>query len=500
MKTALSVIFSLVTVSLFAQSNRQHYDYMQEQIDYFDSWWQNPAMRFYYPMLRFTDVSFSETITNQSVYNPQKGNKSNNFLFSANSFTKQEHQLFYGAASYSNGIQKNVNWNTLTDVDKLYPYIVADTIADKMYKEQYYFAGGYARRFQKIIAGIFTNYTAATAYDRRDPRPNNTVSNLQITAGVSTSIVSNYCLGVSLQFNQYQQDQSLSLYKDNGSAIVYYLRGFGVADRDFSTVITKNRGGVGNIYKQKQYEANVSLYPKNKKGFFANIGVTMSDLELETGNINQTVAKLENQKGNIALGYKINRNYSVKLFGEFAKQEGTEYIYKSSSELINKAKKYKCNNIILGTAIAGKINYSKQLKVNFVAEVKYRSFEQKYLKIGAEAPNRKKVNNLTFSFTKNVLKQFKKSSLLIKFGAKYRNNLHKELKAGYLITKNAMRNLVEPIYRYETENFLAASLAVRYDYPINSKYNVYAKANVACAYFKNKDKNKLYGIGIGLAF
>lgn len=500
MKIALSVLFSLATVALFAQNTHINYDYNKEQIGFFDLWWQNPAMRFNYPLNKTTDVSFSETITDNSIYNPQNGNKSSNFLFNANAFTKQENKLFYGAASYNNGIRKNVKWNTLTDINRLYPYIIADTIADKLYKEQYYFAGGYAHKFKKITAGIFANYTASTSYGKLDPRPNNTVSDLQVTIGASTPISSNYSLGISLFFDKYQQDQSLSIYKDNGQARIYYLRGFGVADKYFSTMITKNGGGANTIYKEKIYGGSISLYPQTTKGFFAALKAKTSNLELVSGNQNITVAMLDGKTAEIAVGYKINSNYNVKLLSEYQQKEGTEYSYTFGAKLIAEGKKYKTNNLTFGAAFAGKINYNKNTKGNVIMAVKWNSLEQKYMKIGGVATNKKEVDNLVVTFTKNILRQFKKSSLLMKFGATYRHNINKDLKAGNLAVKNAVKELVEPTYKLETENYTAANLLLRYDYFIDNKYSIYLKANATYAYFASSDSNKLYGIGIGLSF
>ncbi len=499
-KNTLFVIFCLATVALFAQSNRPNYDFMKEQVDYWGLWWQNPAMRFYYPTQHFTDVSLSVSLSNQSVYNPQKGNKSSSILFAAKSFTKQKQQLFYGAANYSNGIQKNIKWNTLTDVDQLYPYIVADTITDKMYKEQYYFSGGYAYQFQKVAVGVFADYTAANAYDRIDPRPNNTVSNLQVVTGISTNILPNYSVGVNLRFNKYQQDQSLSIYKNDNAAAVYYLRGFGVADRDFSSVITKTNGGADNMYKQKEYELAAQIYPAKGKGFFLALSTIKNKLELKTGNLNQTVVTLQSRREKIALGYQFSRNYNIKLWAELSSNEGVEYIYKNRTNLINKVKKYKRDGTLLGVDFAGRINYSNQLKSNFIVGINYSNDNQQYIRIGSVIANEKKIDNLMFHISKNLLKMAEKSSWLIKLGLVYRDNIDKELKSGYLATKNAIAGLVEPIYRYETENYLAAELGFRYDYFIDAKYSAYIKANTSYTYFKSNDNNQFYRIGVGLSF
>jgi hypothetical protein len=497
-------VFSIASVSGIAQNNRPLYDYQKEQINFFSSWWHNPAMRFYYPIDKITDVSFSETITNNNIYNIQEGNKSHHFLFTANSFTKEDKQLFYGMATYNKGVQENINWNTLTDINRLYPYIVADTISDKMYKEQYDFAGGYAHKYNKLTLGAFVSYTASTAYDRHDPRPQNTVSDLKVTMGASYPIGSKYKVGFNLYFDKYQQDQSLRIYKEGGSAKIFYLRGLGVADEQFSTVITKTAGGADNTYKQKKYGGTISLYPEANSGIFLALSAATSNLELISGNRNTTICMLDNNTSTVELGYKINRNYNVKLLGEYQQKEGAEYIYTFSGSLLNKAIKYKNKEYLVGVSVSGKINWADNIKGNFVTNFSWNSTDEKYMKIGNTAINTKKIENISFDLVKNVLQQFNRSHLLLKIEANYSHNLNKKLNVGKLAAPEIIENLVEPNFLYQSANIVSGNLLLRYDYYINKKYAVYVKGNYRYTRFPKLDSdintNKLYGMGLGLTF
>ncbi|WP_133249963.1 DUF6850 family outer membrane beta-barrel protein [Marinifilum breve] len=503
-KIILSAILALICTMGNAQNNRTNYEFQKDQIGLFSSWWNNPAMRFHYPLEELTEVSLSQSAYDNNVYNVQKGDKGNNFEFLANSFTKKQNKLFYGGASYNNGVQKNVNWNTLTDIDRLYPYIVADTIPDKMRKEQYYFSGGYAQKMNESVLGIFASYTASTSYDRRDPRPYNKVFDLQLATGISRKLLPDYNFGLNVFFDRYQQDQKLSLFKDNGSASVFYLRGLGVADATYSTVITKTNGGADNTYKQNCYGVNLSMLPLNKKRLFVSLSASINNLELTSGN-NQTVSEYDKKLGKLEFAYKISKGYNIKLLGELSKGDGTEFNYDISKKyLLNKAKKFTNITQFLQLAFAGEMNLGSKTKANFILSSDYHSLEEKYLKIGNASINNKNIKNLSIGFLANVLRQYEQSSLLFKLETNYRNNLSKELNAGRLAADKAIEQLVMPNYTFQSSNRLFTNLLIRYDYFINEKYALYLKGNFAYSKFNQIDTgendNRAYSIAIGLSF
>lgn len=504
-KTILSAVLVFICIIGNAQINRSNYDFQKDQIDLFSSWWKNPAMRFHYPLEKLTEVSLSQSAYDNNVYDVQKGDKGNNFEFLASSFTKRQNKLFYGGATYDNGVQKNVNWNTLTDIDRLYPYIVADTIPDKMLKEQYYFSGGYAQKINESVLGIFASYTASTSYDRKDPRPLNKVTDLHLIAGLSRTLFPNYNFGLSLFFDKYQQDQTLSLFKDNGSARVNYLRGLGVTDVTYSTVITKTGGGAQNTYSQNCYGLNISMLPLNKKRLFISLSASGNNLELIAGNNNQTVSEYDKKLGKLEFAYRISEAYKIKLLGELSKGDGTEYNYdRSKQHLLNKAKKFKNMTQLLQLSFVGEVDLGTNTKGNFILRADYQSLEEKYLKTGNASINNKNIKNLSTGFLINVLKQYERSGLLLKLETNYRKNLSKELNAGTLAADKAIEQLVEPNYIFQSANQLFTDLLIRYDYYINEKYAVYLKGNFGYSRFNQIDSggndNKTYSIAVGLSF
>ena len=49
----------------------------------------------------------------------------------------------WGGASYQTGRKRNIRFNSTSDYDQLYPYVMADTIGGDLQNEQYAFSGGY---------------------------------------------------------------------------------------------------------------------------------------------------------------------------------------------------------------------------------------------------------------------------------------------------------------------------------------------------------------------
>lgn len=478
-------------------------DYHKDKIAFFEDWWQNPAMRFAFPIQQFTDVSLNYRQENNEAFATQKGADLNVFTFRANSFFRDTTQLYYGKAMYSKWNVEGYNWNTIADVDLLQPYIVADTIGGKMYNEKYIFAGGYARRFSKFSLGALASFRAMTSYKKKDPRPENTVSDLHLNLGAAWEMSNTYSLGVTFLFKKYTQDNKISIFKDGSGTMLYYLRGLGIADEHFSTVITYN-SSPSNKYKLNDYGILLSLFPTEESACLAMLSYEKKDLGFlyQKGTIWQDISDLQTNLAKGSFGYRFQVNdvgFLTKIYGQYGNQIGTEYIYKMNGLLLSTAEKYKNTNYLGGFEVLGTYawkNVNSLTKLN----VAYSSQEERYGNAKKITSSAKDVGNITLNLQENLLWNFEKSAFLAKVALGYRHNLNKDLRAGTLTADGARANLIQPNYLFEISDYFAGQLTLRYDYQLNEKFRIYGKGMCYYANYDDLGNRQYFQIAIGVSF
>lgn len=501
-KKLLSVLLCLSLLTIVkGQAKRIVEDYYKEEINFFSEWWHNPAMRFASPHHQFTDVSFNYSQEDNEAFAVQKGSEISTFKFRANSFFRDANKLYYGKAAYNKWDIEGSKWNSSSDIDLIYPYIVADDARVKVANEQYSLAGGYAQRFGKINLGASASYRAMTAYKRKDPRPKNTIYDLSFRLGGTYQLSNKYLLGSSLYFNKYQQRQSIRVYAKANEPNLYYLRGIGITFDGFDITV-KNGSVFGNEYIQNTYAVRLSLLPLDKKGVFATTYFSKKQLnlceseeplrEIITMNINTATA-------NLGYGNKtLNMEYFVKLYGKYKQAKSKEYTYqvKILSQVLEK---YTNMNYVAGLEALATyhLGNTKSLS-NF--DISYNRNNERYIDAQQRYCASKEINNLKGNIQQSFLWNFKKSSFLTKIGASYRHNLKKKLKTSDLTHSDIRETLVEPDFRFYTTNAIGGKLTLRYDYQLHKEFSIYGKTKYRYANYKNIG-NRQYGeVTLGLTF
>lgn len=105
----------------------------------------------------------------------------------------------WGNAYYHNGERKNVQWNESADYELIYPYVMADTIGGDIKSETYFFEGGYAASHGRWTFGGEFSYRALLEYRDVDPRPRNSIADLQGKAGASYQFNKRYAVALSAE-------------------------------------------------------------------------------------------------------------------------------------------------------------------------------------------------------------------------------------------------------------------------------------------------------------
>lgn len=498
----LCFLFALILKKTNAQNDSltKISDFEKEKLAFFKTFWQNPTMKFAFPIKKIAELAFIGSIAEKKAAPAQEAKQQQTFVFQAHSFSKKKNYLYYGAAKYKKSLNKNSLWNTSADYQRLIPYIIADTIPATVNNETYAFEGGYALKIKKINLGAFASYRAVKEFRELDPRPLNNVADLNVSIANSLLLKNNYLLSINWIYNQYQQNQDIGIFKQGSAAKIFFLRGFGISEQSFSSVV-KDGGGLSNIYKQKIHKINLSLLPLSDKGFFANIGISNKKFSL-LGDYNDLVSSLIKNKFATEIGRKISlskHKIALKLEGNYIYSKGNEYNYSFNRKLLNKINKYHDEFSNIAFSLLDEYHYKSNIYTKIKVDIEYKNQKTNYYNLG-KTVGEESFSSLHFSGTKSILFLFQKSLFLSKIYFGYQQSLHKYIKHPPLEIPLAKISLVEHNYKLYTANFAYADLLLRYDYKVREHIFIFAKLLVSHTLFFELNHNQKYLLSLGFNF
>lgn len=196
---------------------------------------------------------------------PRQGTGDYMWSVGAVTYTKYKSSTLWGDASYSNGKTRAMVWNETGDADRLYPYLIADSIGGDLSRERYRFHGGYADHRGPLAWGVEMGYTATLEYRSVDPRPRNVTGVLDISAGGMIRLGGDYYGGIMLAWQKYKQDNEVTFKSEMGVDKIFHLTGLGHHYNRFAGT------GLSTYYTGNLYLAGLSLYPADSHGFFATL-------------------------------------------------------------------------------------------------------------------------------------------------------------------------------------------------------------------------------------
>lgn len=502
-KYILSLFLLINTVTLvFSQDRSANVgDFKQELIQIQDDIWSNPAMLGYQYNESFTDVSLAwKQWKANGMHRIETGDKTSSIDFDAYSFKKREKSFVFGRASYSKSNTDNIKWNTVIDYTELAPYIVGDTIGGKSYGEKYSFEGTYSLIQKKNTYAILAKYRSSESYRKLDPRPKSTVSDLEVNLGATTEISSKYRFGAYVGFRNYQQDHSIVAKRPGTGIKIFYLRGLGISDENFSTVVT-NGGGVGNTYEKKGYFLGSQLFPISQTGWFQSFSYKKSKLEfLKTvGKGYDAVNDLDTKEFNFSLGKQFqvtNKIVKVKSFVSLLNKNGSDYYYNHNRQLLSVTEKYSARHSDGGFKGVLFIKNSKHSSL-YSAMIKY-SFDESEYQIATSKNPKQELEYVTLKLNTGRNFQFSKSSLNIKFGALAQYCINSDLITSSLAKGKANESLIVPNFEYLKSNWLNLTSNIRYDIDTKSTYGIYTKLAYQHIIIENSKIQYSFNFAIGL--
>ena len=379
-----------------------------------------------------------------------------------------ENTKLWGAASFRSYEKASMAWNSNIDLDKIYPYVMADTVGGGLKGEDYNFEGGFSRAFGKYIIGAELAVGASVAYRQLDPRPLNKSIDLNATLSIGRIFAKKHILAIAINAERYSQNSSVQFLNELGEAKVYHLSGLGMHYVRFAgannTVYYSGLGG----------QLSIDYSQIDALGFYAHTKYRMSSLDKILPDKNDiAINGLKDNDMSVLVGYNlqtdklsllgVSLNYSrtdrkgeERIFGD---PSGSVYPQIAASEMYGRLRQRLELNIVANFEMP---NWRSTTTLNpeFIKEREHYFSPDRKRKY--EIMNLSLEQNLLFKLKKGLLHS---NTLLAKCISLNRDHVFtshsKDVAFGLEVENN--------VFNFNSSNSFGLSQSLRYDLPLRSK-------------------------------
>jgi len=334
---ALALIITPATLSVWAQATQrlEMQDTLQAD-QLLTVAWNNPAVMQLARSTSTSSVGGAWTVSDQNdndsdrpMLDVQQGDYSRVWTLGARTHIKHGGSTLWGHANYENGFTRGMSWNETSDLDMVYPYVLADSVTSSRLKmERYSFGGGYADNNGNLYWGATIDYTAGLHYRSVDPRPRNVISDLNISAGIGKVVRGTHVAAVALHFKKYKQTNNVAFYSELGHDKIFHLTGL---TNDYGRFAGT---GEASYYNGYRWGATANLHPVMQQGLtlavtasrlaFDNILTTLNELPLAHVTHNAITGEL---------GW-LSRNWGVRGVINASRRVGTENVFGDAASAV----------------------------------------------------------------------------------------------------------------------------------------------------------------------
>lgn len=463
--------------------------------------YRNPAINYYFRNITFSELSlgWKHEKANKSLI-LQKGNGDESLMFNASSYLSlKKNSKVWGKAHFYSGKKKDITYNESSDLDIVYPYISADTLGGNLTYEEYFFAGGYAQDTRKTVWGIYADYRALMEYRRVDPRPKNTTSDLNVSAGITLKTKSRYSGGIALHVRKYKQTNLIKFFSELGGIKIFHSSGLGMDYNRFSG------NNTNSYYKGWGYGSSLSLFPKTKQGIFITASYDYFTFEKIISDLNELpLNQLNENNGAIEMGYRFkreNQEWSVKLRGKLLSKEGIENLFGDAASniypQIGEAQQFTLQNyhITLETTY-GRRSQNKRYQWFILPRLGMNNIEMKY----ADPHRLIKLCHLSGGVKFRLSAVYKKSIFQFHLEGEYNYTYDSELQLTEIEEKQKMLYPLQINYSNLSGNGKNGSASIRWDHPVARDKGIF----ISFYYSKHLHANSIHNDGVrikgGLTF
>lgn len=326
----------------------------------------------------------------------QSPSKSHTYGFYSNGYVKEGKWKFYGNFNYHNSLGEKIKWVSVMEPYSGNPYTVGDSIGGDYWKEYFTMEGKISHSLSDRLAwGLDIKYDAGVGTKRKDPRPDNTITNFDIRPGIVLSF-DKLKFGGNFRYQGGKEDIAFELVSGKKFDL-FYFNGMGV----FSSTIERDpRFAISNLYGGSLQVVFDSESIKNYTSASFDKKVT----DIKRGKFDPLqIALVDNYSTEINSDFifgsnnlRINRlglNYlSTKIYGQepVVKPELMQVTYQWSTVakytlFWNESSQYKlsysfsklhdADHMNWGARIEGSV-YSDKTKYYFVPEYNQQEFNQ----------------------------------------------------------------------------------------------------------------------------
>jgi len=162
----------------------------------------------------------------------QEPDETNRYGFHTNGYSAVGKWRFYGSFNYFSETDGGISWVNVIEPYNGNPYTVGDSVGGDYWKEYYTMEGKATWMMNgNFSAGIDVKYRGGVGTKRKDPRPENTITDFEITPGVIWNS-GKLRLGASLRIESGKEDIEFTSVTGNKFDL-FYFRGLGA----FSTTM-----------------------------------------------------------------------------------------------------------------------------------------------------------------------------------------------------------------------------------------------------------------------
>lgn len=203
---------------------------------------------------RFGEAYFGFNSANGDYRLFQAPDHINQYGFYSNGYVKHGDWKFYGNFNYFNIQEKDIKWVDMIEPYSGNPYIIGDSIGGNYWKEYFKMQGKVAYSLNNLISlGFDVRYDAGVGTKRKDPRPENTITNFDIRPGFVLNF-NKIKLGANLRYQGEKEDIDFNLVTSNLYSI-FYFKGLGGYTSEASTA-----SGLNDSYTESTlYGGSVQL-------------------------------------------------------------------------------------------------------------------------------------------------------------------------------------------------------------------------------------------------
>lgn len=432
--------------------------------------WDNPAVKQWQRSKSLSQVGLQWRLRHEDeAVVSQQGDHEATYVFDAKTYMKHKSSTLWGRAYYHNGQQRGMRWNETSDIDVVYPYLLADSVdSHPMKLERYSFMGGYADTHGRLAWGATVGYKAGLYYRNVDPRPRNVTADLDISAGLAYQLAKHYFAACHVAYNRYKQTNNVAFYSELGNEKLYHLTGLANDYGRFAGT------GYNTFYRGNKWIASLGLHPDDNHG----ISATIQAVRLAFDNVLTSINKLPiahlTHNAIVAEGAWLDDTWSVRAHGEASRRVGTEYVFGDPAAQvypqIGALDMFHENRLSLGVDATWHRRW-EEFAVGLLPAFNYHHLNVIY----ADPQSHLKINDMAVDMRLWGGVNLGRVFTTITIGAKWVNVVDKSLSIG--ATKDeliALRHVVEHDYIYQSNNRILYTAQVNLSVPIGSDYALQA--------------------------